>query len=78
MIIAAYMDNGYKLMLFLHILSVIVAFAPAFVWPIVSVQLKKAGKPVGPTIGAWLPGTRPRCTGLPWSSPASSASASSA
>jgi uncharacterized membrane protein len=42
---------GYKLMLFLHILAVIVAFAPAFVWPFVSVKLKKEGKPVGPAIG---------------------------
>lgn len=46
------MDSfGYKLLLLLHILSVIVAFAPAFVWPVVSVKLKKQGKPVGPAIG---------------------------
>ena len=46
------MDSfGYKLLLLLHILSVIVAFAPAFVWPVASVKLKKEGKPVGPTIG---------------------------
>jgi uncharacterized membrane protein len=43
--------TGYKILLLLHILSVIVAFAPAFVWPIVSVKLKKEGKPVGPAIG---------------------------
>ncbi len=42
---------GYKAMLFLHILAVIVAFAPGFVWPVVSVKLKKDGKPVGTTIG---------------------------
>ena len=41
---------GYKIVLFLHILTVIVAFAPSFVWPFVSVRLKKAGKPVGSTI----------------------------
>jgi uncharacterized membrane protein len=41
---------GYKLFVFLHIASVIVAFAPAFVWPFVSVRLRKAGKPVGTTI----------------------------
>lgn len=42
---------GYKLVLLLHILSVIVAFAPAFVWPVVSVRLKKQGKAPGPAIG---------------------------
>lgn len=47
---------GYKLLLFLHILAVIVAFAPGFVWPMVSVALKKAGKPVGPTIGEMAAG----------------------
>jgi uncharacterized membrane protein len=43
--------NGYKLMLLLHILAVIVAFAPSFVWPFVAVRMKKQGKPVGPAIG---------------------------
>lgn len=43
--------TAYKLMLFLHILAVLVAMAPGFVWPVVSVALKKAGKPVGPAIG---------------------------
>ena len=33
---------GYKLMLLLHILAVIVAFAPAFVWPFASVKLETA------------------------------------
>ena len=42
---------AYKLVLLLHILSVIVAFAPAFVWPVVSVKLKKQGKQPGPVIG---------------------------
>jgi uncharacterized membrane protein len=42
---------AYKLILLLHILSVIVAFAPAFVWPVVSMRLKKQQKPVGPAIG---------------------------
>lgn len=46
------MDSfGYKLFFLLHILAIIVAFAPNFVWPMVSVKLKKAGKPVGPAIG---------------------------
>lgn len=34
MILAAYRDNAYDLVLFLHILTVIVAFAPAVVHPI--------------------------------------------
>jgi uncharacterized membrane protein len=31
---AAYMDNGYKIMLLLHILAVIVGFAPAWLTPV--------------------------------------------
>ena len=54
---------GYKLMLFLHILSVIVAFAPAFVWPFASVKLKKEGKPVGPAIGALAAGNTAKIHG---------------
>ncbi|MBX3313057.1 MAG: CopD family protein [Actinobacteria bacterium] len=50
MVIAAYNDNGYKLMVFLHILAVIVAFAPSFVWPFVSVRLKQRGEAAGPVI----------------------------
>ena len=50
-VLASSNTTGYKLMLFIHILAVIVAFAPAFVWPFVSVKLKKQGKPVGPAIG---------------------------
>ncbi len=51
MVFAAYRDTGYNVVLFIHILAVIVAFAPGFVWPFVSVKLKKEGKPVGPAIG---------------------------
>ena len=47
---------GYKLMLLLHILAVIVAFAPGFVWPVVSVRLKKRGEAPGPVIGAMAAG----------------------
>lgn len=43
MIIAAYLGTGYKIMLFIHVLAMIVAFAPSFVWPFVSVGLRKAG-----------------------------------
>ena len=48
--------TGYKVLLVLHILAVIVAFAPNFVWPMVSVRLKKEGTPVGPTIGSMARG----------------------
>jgi len=54
---------GYKLMLLLHILAVIVAFAPAFVWPFASVKLKKEGKPVGPAIGALAAGNTAKIHG---------------
>ncbi len=58
------MDSfGYKLFFLLHILAVIVAFAPAFVWPVVSVQLKKQGKPVGPAIGALAAGNTTKVHG---------------
>lgn len=36
--IAAYRETGYNVMLFLHILTVLVAFAPAFVHPLLSRQ----------------------------------------
>ena len=51
MLLAAIGDTGYNVLLFLHILAAMVAMAPGFVWPIVSVALKKQGKPVGPAIG---------------------------
>jgi uncharacterized membrane protein len=50
MVIAEIGSTPYKIMLLIHIASAFVAFAPAFVWPFVSVKLKKAGEPVGPTI----------------------------
>ena len=52
MLLASLVSTPYRIFLLLHILAGILAFAPAFAWPIVSVQLKKEGKPVGPTIGA--------------------------
>lgn len=33
----------YNVMLLLHIVAVIVAFAPAFVWPVIKVRLRKQG-----------------------------------
>ena len=43
MLLAAYLDTGYKVMVFLHILSFIVAFAPVFVWPFVSMGVSRQG-----------------------------------
>lgn len=55
--------TGYHVLLFLHVLSIIVAFAPNFVWPFVSVKLKKEGKPVGPAIGDLAAGNTMRVHG---------------
>ncbi len=43
MVIAAIGSFGYKVMFFLHILSVIVAFAPAFVNPFLGARYRKQG-----------------------------------
>lgn len=43
MVIAAYRDNAYNLFLLLHLLAVLVAFAPAFVSLITIGQLKRLG-----------------------------------
>jgi uncharacterized membrane protein len=45
-VLASVGSTPYKIVLLLHILSVIVAFAPAFVWPIVNVQTRKTGEKV--------------------------------
>ena len=50
MVTAAIGSTPYKIMLLLHIGSAFVAFAPAFVWPFVSMRLKKTGEPGGATI----------------------------
>ena len=63
MLIGAIGDTGYNVMLFIHLLAVIVAFAPSFVWPFVSVRLKKEGKPVGPTIAALTAGSSAKIHG---------------
>lgn len=47
MLIAAQDDFGYRLFFLLHILSIVVAFAPGFVWPVVSAQRRKDGQPLG-------------------------------
>jgi uncharacterized membrane protein len=38
--LAAYRDTGYNVMLFLHIVTALVAFAPAFVHPLLTNQTK--------------------------------------
>ncbi|MCU1370257.1 MAG: hypothetical protein JWO77_1451 [Ilumatobacteraceae bacterium] len=63
MLFAAYRGTGYNVVLLLHILAVIVAFAPAFVWPFASVKLKKEGKQVGPAIGALAAGNTAKIHG---------------
>ncbi|MCU1452408.1 MAG: hypothetical protein JWN46_554 [Acidimicrobiales bacterium] len=63
MVLAAVDSFGYKLFLLLHILAVIVAFSPAFVWPFAAVRLKKAGKPAGPAIGEMAAGNTQRIYG---------------
>lgn len=47
MLIASINDFGYRLFFLLHILSIVVAFAPNFVWPIVASQMRKDGQAVG-------------------------------
>ena len=54
--IAAYRDTGYNVMLFLHIVTALVAFAPAFVHPLLANQTKaldatNRGKVVGMIAG---------------------------
>ena len=39
-------STPYKIVFLLHILSVIVAFAPAFVWPITSVGMRKRNEKI--------------------------------
>lgn len=48
-------STPYNLVLLLHILSAIVAFAPAFVWPIVNVQTRKRGVQVPSEVAGQVP-----------------------
>lgn len=58
------MDSfGYKLLFLLHILAIIAAFAPTFIWPSVAVRLKKQQRPVGATIGELSAGNTARVHG---------------
>ena len=51
MILAAPGDTGYNVMLFLHILFVMAAFAPAFVHPVLSTQSKALTSEQGTVLG---------------------------
>jgi uncharacterized membrane protein len=42
-VLASIGSTPYKIVFLLHILSVIVAFAPAFVWPVTNASLRKEG-----------------------------------
>lgn len=53
----------YKLLLLLHILAIIVAFAPHFVWPVVSAKLARDKQPVGPRVGALAAGNTAKVHG---------------
>ena len=54
MLLATIDSFGYKLFLLLHIFAVIVAFAPAFVNPILSVRYKRDGGSIPGELGAKL------------------------
>jgi uncharacterized membrane protein len=48
-VIIAEIDSGlYNFVKLLHILAAIVAFAPGFVWPMLTSGLRRAGKSLGP------------------------------
>ena len=51
MILAATDSFGYRLFFLLHILAILVAFAPAFVWPVVNARLRTQGATPGTEIG---------------------------
>jgi uncharacterized membrane protein len=51
-VLAATDSFGYRFFFLLHILAILVAFAPAFVWPIVNARLRRNGATPGAEIGA--------------------------
>jgi uncharacterized membrane protein len=63
MLIAAIDDFGYRLFFLLHILSIIVAFGPGFVWPVVAARLRKEGQPLGTTLAKIQSGNTTRIQG---------------
>ena len=47
MVLAALDSFGFRAFLLLHILAIVVAFAPGFVWPLVGLALRKEQRTVG-------------------------------
>ncbi len=63
MLIAAETDFGYRLFFLLHILAILIAFAPGFVWPIVAAQQRQQGHPLGPVMAKIRAGNNMRIHG---------------
>jgi uncharacterized membrane protein len=53
-VLASVGSTPYKIVLLLHILSVLVAFAPAFVWPITNVALRSRNEKLGQGVAAQI------------------------
>ncbi len=51
MLLAAQGSFAYNLLFLLHLLAIIMAFAPAFIWPVVNARLQRSGHPLGSEIG---------------------------
>lgn len=47
MVLAALDSFGFRVFLLLHILAVVVTFAPGFVWPLVGLALRREQKSIG-------------------------------
>ena len=63
LVLGAIDSFGYKLLFLLHIVAIVAAFGPGFVWPSVAVRLKKQQRPVGTTIGELAAGNTMRIHG---------------
>jgi uncharacterized membrane protein len=68
MLLAAIGSNSYKVMLVLHLFAVVVAFAPAFVWPVVNrnrrIEGTKEPQDVSGLQGDPMPATAPAGGGV--------------
>lgn len=51
MVLASIDSFGYRFFFLLHMLAIIAAFAPAFVWPVVTARLRNQDKNAGATLG---------------------------
>jgi uncharacterized membrane protein len=54
MVIAAYRTGVYNVLLLLHIVAIVAAFAPAVIHPILGAQTQADGEPVASTVGAHM------------------------